>query len=197
MSYVCGVQLWSQGAFFPVTTAQTGDAGYIVQAPFTDRKIIVRGAPKHPLTEALLQAGLCRFKFIESLADSALDQLTLSGGFTVSLIPGFDPPTEGYVASLRANERVTPYERGDYRQLFAYLFDHFHWGVCDIAKLGWGQSNASDDRLVGGWVSDGKLYLDTSLHFADCDDCIKFARHNGQWAYYDCAKQSSVEVKPF
>jgi hypothetical protein len=194
IKYVCGVQVWSQGEYFPVSSYQRGDVGCTVYAPFTDRKLHINGVPSHPLTVAKLRYAMELFKFFETIADNAIESINSTGGFSSTLAGGFEVPDGGYIASVKRYEKIIPLKGGkaQYRDVFNYIFDHAKWiNSVECADC------PAQHKLIGGWVCDDNLYLDCSAWFADSYDCFEYAWRNDQLTYWDNTAKVAIPVGKF
>lgn len=109
-------------------------------------------------------------------ADKALES---SGGFTMSA-HNETVPKKGYMVSLRGHEQVksgdvTP---TDIRQYAKSKKKHLRGG----------------DRYLGGWVDEGKTYLDTSQWVKDRKEAEELGRKHGQLAIYDLKSKQAVSL---
>jgi len=50
----------------------------------------------------------------------------------------------------------------------------------------------NDNRFVGGWVNDNKVYLDISVSIEDLESAIYIGMHNNQKAIFDCANSKTI-----
>ena len=120
-----------------------------------------------------------------ALVDKALKQ----GGFTYNPIrfKGRTPPKNGFALSVAKNtEKVVAL---DYRtrdevkaQLKAYVRQHW-----DKIK--------SEGNFLGGWIDNGKLYLDISNVVKDKNEAIAKARKADQLAVFDLGRGETIQLK--
>ena len=47
---------------------------------------------------------------------------------------------------------------------------------------------------LGGWINDGKLYLDISVVYDNEEEAIRMAKENKQLAYFDIANGKEIFV---
>ena len=120
-----------------------------------------------------------------ALVDKALKQ----GGFTYNPIrfKGRTPPKNGFALSVAKNtEKVVAldYQTRDEvkAQLKAYVRQHW-----DKIK--------SEGNFLGGWIDNGKLYLDISNVVKDKNEAIAKARKADQLAIFDLGKGETVQLK--
>ncbi len=112
------------------------------------------------------------------LARLARDELA-NGGFTLS-IDG-DTPASGFaVAVYPQAERVIVNPTAE--DILHYIID-------------WTAVLYNDTRAhLGGWVSDGQVYLDISAVIDDRDEALSLARENNQKAVWDLANSEEIAV---
>lgn len=110
------------------------------------------------------------------LAERAAEEL-MNGGFTLDL--DGDAPTEGFAVAVypEAEEVI---EAPTVQLIVEYI-------------VRWAPTLIRDPRArLGGWVSEGKLYLDISAVYHDRDEALKVARANKQKAIYDLGAGAEI-----
>lgn len=109
---------------------------------------------------------------------SANTQLETEGGFTMSLAG--DPQTSGYaVAPAKETERVYDSATWGETDLDEYIDEHWDLLTRERAKL-------------GGWIHEGKVYLDVAIVVDDYDEALRLATAGDQIAFFDLA--NGIEI---
>lgn len=113
-----------------------------------------------------------------TLAHLALDETALTGGASVEVLTGNNPPAGGVmVATADSDERK--FDNLDADTLARY-----------IESTDW-----APGEYLGVWQdTDGTYYVDKSEHFADIDAGTVAAQVRGELAVYDLATGESVYV---
>ena len=113
-----------------------------------------------------------------------LDKLHSDGGFTYQPVTG-DAPKPGdkayAVAYSKDTERVFPLASLSVKDVQGFVKEN--WS--DLKK---------SDHYFGGWVDDGKAYLDCSIVKRDEAEAIKTAQENNQLAYFDFGGMRTVNT---
>jgi hypothetical protein len=115
--------------------------------------------------------------------------LAAGSGASYSLTQG--EITSGIMASMAGHERKVFY--GDHkmtqevleRSVAAYVIDF-------VAEKG--LMAERENVSIGGWWSNGCLYLDLSVRFDSLVDAAEFGIMNGQKAIYDIDNQREIEL---
>lgn len=172
-----GIQGHSQGEVFPIVEYQIGHTrkpGYLRSlAPFAQGCEL--GAADYDIQRKNSEL----LKRLEKLADAACDGLTSSGGFTVCYDGTEYDADDGYMVSMEGSEQIVSPDK-PYPAVYKYLFDHrghLHSGFC-----------------IGGWVYEGRLYLDVSVWYSDYTEARNAAVNNGQIGLWDCSKKDTLFV---
>lgn len=114
-----------------------------------------------------------------SLAVTAHRALRESGGFTLSPEDGTQPAGGYAVAVYPEAEEVIP-DPLKVSEILSYI-------------VRWAKVLYNDTRAhLGGWVSEGKVYLDISAVFTDLDEALEVARANGQLAIWDLGRSEEI-----
>ena len=93
-----------------------------------------------------------------------------------------DGPTTGFMCSVsRGTEEAFPIADLTPEHIAAYRDKH-----ADLL--------ADPDTYLGGWVWEGKVYLDVSKHFDDKDQALAAAKANDQIGIYDIGSGQTVET---
>ena len=107
------------------------------------------------------------------------------GGASYNLLTGEFNPREGYMVSIKDHELIIPYDP----EGLQYEISRYIKSKADILISG-----MSDNKFLGAWVDEGKLYLDVSLHIYSKEEAISIARAEEQKAYYDCKGGKSINL---
>jgi hypothetical protein len=109
----------------------------------------------------------------------AMHALTKDGGFTLHDHVG-DGPKDGYMVSLNKDtEEVHDLSEFQREHLAAFRERH-------------AQELADPRSYLGGWVHEGKVYLDVSHHEPDLNKAMDLARQHKQLGIYDVAGSRTV-----
>jgi hypothetical protein len=101
------------------------------------------------------------------------------GGFTYSVVTDTSP-TSGYAVSpYKDREAVIPLENLDARRLVNYIKSNR-----DLLE--------KEDHNLGGWVDDGKVYLDISIVAKTPEDAEAICKEHNQLAYFDLVNMTTV-----
>jgi hypothetical protein len=102
---------------------------------------------------------------------AAAEAISAAGGTTVST-HGKSAPSSGYMVSLPDLEAVYPQDQVTEETLRGYA---------DVYR----DELADENRFLGGWVSDGNVYLDVSEHVPDGDEAFRLGHEREQKAVWD------------
>jgi hypothetical protein len=110
-----------------------------------------------------------------------------NGGATFNLVTGTSPTT-GFVVSERGFEDITPIFGDDVTKEIlvsssVYMF---------IRKNGFELNDPKN--FLGGWIDDGRLFLDISRVYDNEHDALRIAVDNGQEAYYHIDNDKTTEI---
>lgn len=112
---------------------------------------------------------------------AAVHAIVKDQGFTFKSHVG-DGPTSGYMCSTtRGAEESFPIADLTPEHIAAYRDKH----AAELAK---------PDNYLGGWVWEGKVYLDVSTHFKDRASALKAAKEHDQIGIYDIGTGQTVET---
>jgi hypothetical protein len=120
--------------------------------------------------------------------DELKEKAVKSGGFTYNPVRWKDrePPKNGFALSVRKDtEKVVDLsaKRDELRkQLKQYIHEH----RADIKAQG---------NFLGGWIDNGKLYLDISKVVGERQKAIELAQKADQLAIFDLGKGETIDVK--
>ena len=174
-----GIQNHSCGEFYPVVVSCVGgypgpenDAYYKLIHPcgltaITDRAEMIPDWVDY--LKATEHAGRVLYRLISEDGGGSVRHDTKG---TV----GYNPRT-GFMASYADSERVIDSDKLTQWDCIKFVAD-----------------NPTLSDYWGGWVNDGKVYLDVSAKFDSRVECIVFAAENNQLAYYDCAAGEAINV---
>ena len=110
----------------------------------------------------------------------ACAELLIAGeGFTVSL-NGEKTPTVGYVCGGFGTDFMKPLDEFTELDLLVYVKDNAN----EFVK----------GAFLGGWVSDGIVYLDVSQVFTDLEFAKLIGRKNKQKALWDLANSQDINL---
>lgn len=118
---------------------------------------------------------------MQTLTSTARNLLEQDGGFSISLAGEF-PHSGAMVSVYKDSETVIPFD--------SPLFDSEVEGFITRNLPYLRQQN----HFFGGWVDDGKVYLDVSIN-APLDEALELARRNDQLAVFDLATYQTVYVQ--
>ena len=108
-------------------------------------------------------------------------QLKESGGFTYQLVSN-QSPSDGYMVSpYKDREMVVDADRLSARTLSRYMRQN-----ADLLTRG--------DHYLGGWLDEGKVYLDISVRKRRRADATALAKQHKQLAFFDLKKLETVYV---
>ena len=181
-----GVHNSSKGPVFPIVEYRVGRFDYRSKAAFDGCE-----AELHASSYSEQRANSLHLKQVESVADHCLKRYNQSKanstehGFTTDKFG--KSPTSGYMVSVVGRESISPVKSkfGDYEgPTYGKIFDFCH--------NNWDRVVNGD--YVGGWVCEGRLYLDISVHFADRNEAIDFAVANDQLAIFDLDNFETIAV---
>lgn len=114
---------------------------------------------------------------MEAQAAQFVADVTRDGGATVSL-NGEALPTHGYFVSDQGGE-VIPFEK--FTEDTVRGFAHVHAFELAHAAV-----------YLGGWVSDGQVYLDITRHYFNRVSALNAAAENQQLAIWDVANATEI-----
>ena len=117
-------------------------------------------------------------------ASDLMSRLKEEGGFTYNVVSGDSPKPgdEAFAVSYsKTTERVLDLNKMSYRDLVKYVVDH----SADLSK---------PDHYFGGWVDQGKAYLDCSIVKKSESDAISVAQANDQLAYFSFRDMRSIDT---
>lgn len=172
----------SKGPVFPIVEYRQGDDKYRSLAPFDGCNVDLVADDY-----AGQRDNSHYLKRVECAADKAYAAYVASGrsGFTIGI--NGPSPESGFMVSIAACESISPVKSpfGDYEgRTYGKLYNYIHEN--------WDRLNGNG--YFGGWVFNGQLFLDVSLHFADRSEALDFAVANGQLAIFDLDKFVSIPV---
>lgn len=115
------------------------------------------------------------------LPSGLMAKLKTEGGFSES-VDG-ESPSGGYmVAKDNTVERVIKADQITDEAILDYVLDHFD-------KLN------QPDAYLGGWVDEGKVYLDISYNVKDREEALRMARKHDQLGIYDLNSGETIYTK--
>jgi hypothetical protein len=126
--------------------------------------------------------------YLES--DAARERLNLddirvraleNGGFTYNPLYGATPQ-HGYAVSLHGHGKIIDPGTFTDDKLLKYLQEN-------------GEQMKDPARYIGGWIDDGRLYLDVSIVLQDEKEARKTGRVNGQTSIFDMGTNETVYLK--
>ena len=176
----------SKGPVFPIVEYRVGDYEYRSKPAFDGCETELSASGYSEQRENSLH-----LKRVEAVADNANHRYNQSKkhsqehGFTTDKFG--NAPTTGFMVSVIGRESVSPVKSifGDYEgPTYGKIFDFCH--------NNWDRVVNGD--YIGGWVSEGRLYLDVSVHFADRSEAIDFAVANDQLAIFDLDNCETINV---
>lgn len=112
----------------------------------------------------------------------------INKGASYNVVTGELNPKSGYMVAIAGHERVIDNVTSE-KQL-QYLIADYLGDKAIILTSG----ITGDDKFVGTWVNDGKLYLDVSVNIADKDTAIALAKSSNQLAIWDCKNQTEIKT---
>ncbi len=113
--------------------------------------------------------------------DDLLARTRDSGGFTYNPLYGATP-RRGFAVSLQGHGKALDIDTITGDDLWKYLQEN-------------GEEMRDPAQYCGGWVSDGKLYLDVSIVLQDEKDARKTGWVNGQIVIYDLGANETIYLK--
>lgn len=125
---------------------------------------------------------------LKSILDDVGASRRADGGFTWDpRSNNFDFP-DGYIFGVSPlHTKTIPIEEFTAQDVVDYL-EYTGFGKKKVSQL-----LADDpDKMVGGWVEDGLVYLDVSKVFRDRDEAVTIATRLGEKAVWDAAKGESI-----
>jgi len=121
------------------------------------------------------------------LAVQCARSLATSGGFSFQLANWHVSPRSGFMVSVYGLETICSVGRHmDYTATIA----NYLQSIADIIPQ-------FPSAYVGGWIHDGKLYLDVSLCVSSLPVALKLAKLWKQIAIFDVEKSVSIELSWF
>ena len=167
---------FERDSYYPVRSYRIGD-NYCAECNGVKR--IATGCEGHSEDKDLLRRAV-------DIADAVYARR--SGG-TVYVDPNNDP-VDGYCVGLKGYETIVDLDDCSYGDVLADIVDKLENAGhtrCDGLPVG-----------IGWWTpagSDGKTYLDVSVHIADRADALAFAEAADQIAIYDCASGTDIDIR--
>lgn len=107
---------------------------------------------------------------------SAISDLKVNGGFSYCAATD-STPADGYMVALTGQTAQFPVEILDDEDAAAKAIVEYMTMRFEIF--------AQPDVYVGGWIEDGKLWLEPSIRVMDRDEAIKLGQETDQIAVYD------------
>jgi hypothetical protein len=115
------------------------------------------------------------------------DAILENGGATFNLVTGTSP-TIGYVVSEKGYEKqIELFGNKVAREILVYSYVKMY-----VSEHGFMLSDVTYN--LGGWINDGKLYLDISVVYDNEEEAIRMAKENKQLAYFDIANGKEIFV---
>jgi hypothetical protein len=112
----------------------------------------------------------------------------ISGGATLSTVPGVSSPRAGYIVSLPGHECILHYPSTDVSKAVR------EFSLANKAVL------AQPGKYLGAWVDKDLLYLDVSQHVAELGTAYELGQRYHQLAIYDVSAGKDIRlenVQPF
>jgi len=113
--------------------------------------------------------------------NNLVHELALESGFSYNITTGECNPKAGYMVSLLGFEEqyyFDDFDNKDLKNFVAKNAIHLH----------------NDNRFVGGWINDNKVYLDISINVEDLESAVYIGMHNNQKAIFDCANNKAITL---
>jgi hypothetical protein len=120
---------------------------------------------------------------VKMLSGARLAKLVTPAGFTLHPVTGY-APASGYMVSLPGHTHTYPESVAQDQQALA--------SALDATLASERDSFDQPDTYLGGWISDGMLWLDPSQNVADYADAVSLASERDQVAIWDVAGQTEV-----
>ena len=104
-------------------------------------------------------------------------------GASYNLLTGQFNPDNGYMVSMQDHESITVFNT-----------ESVQYEICRYvrAKAELLMAGISDTNFLGGWLVEGYLYLDISMHELDLNEALRIAKNNNQLAIFDCKNKVSI-----
>lgn len=83
-----------------------------------------------------------------------------------------------YIVAIQQNELIVSIDKFN-EELVSFYHKHI-W---------------KDDLILGTWINENKVYLDSSKGFDDLQMCMEFARENKQLAIYDAVEDKTINIE--
>lgn len=150
----------------------------LFQELVTRRERLTRGAPKRVVNSVTNNAK----KFGTELTDAAIK----NGGFTFDLRTGKHQKTGYSVAPSKASEykiHLASTNQADIPAMIQRFVDEYK------------QVLARNNMFLGGWISDGYLWLDNATVLDSKDAAIALGLANNQEAIYDLNEGKEIRIK--
>lgn len=112
----------------------------------------------------------------------------VNGGASYNVVTGELNPKVGYMVAISGHERII--ESVTNEKQLQYIIADYLKDKAIILLSGITDNN----KFIGTWVNDGKLYLDVSVNVSDRDEAIALAKAGNQLAIWDCANQIEIET---
>ena len=119
---------------------------------------------------------------MNALIKEVQKQLISSGGFSLSL--KLEAPKSGYMVSLQQKELII---NDDVKGLKKKLYDYFNNNY-DIV-------NNNKKLFFGGWINEGKIYLDISENVLDKKEAIQKGMERQQLAIFNVNDFTEIFLK--
>jgi hypothetical protein len=115
--------------------------------------------------------------------NSFLSTVLMDGGASYNIITGDTVPNTGYMVGIDGYE--TRYDQSSITNS-----DVRNYVITYIEILSDGET------FLGGWLDKqaNEICLDVSIHIADREEAVEFARNNNQIAIYDCKYKRDIIV---
>jgi hypothetical protein len=115
--------------------------------------------------------------------NSFLPRIFKNGGASYNITTGASTPKTGYMVGIDGYE-----ERHECSSVLNYAIRNYVLTYSEILSHG--------DTFLGGWLDKqaNEICLDVSIHIADREEAVEFARNNNQIAIYDCKYKRDIIV---
>lgn len=108
-------------------------------------------------------------------------ELIQNNGFSYNINTGEFNPDYGYFVSIQGFEATFDLSEFEDKNLKQYI-------------MGNSEQLADHDRWLGGWVDDGKVYLDVSLKTEFLERAVYLGILNNQRSVYDAYKSKVINI---
>lgn len=112
----------------------------------------------------------------------------VNGGASYNVVTGELNPKVGYMVAISGHERII--ENVTNEKQLQYLIADYLKDKAIILVSGITDNN----KFIGTWINEGKLYLDVSVNIADKDAAIALAKSSNQLAIWDCENQTEIKT---